>query len=73
MARRLTEIKGRRVLLNVSWFDAQVMRPRCCSSGHSQAIGCSVVRVWNDAERMEWVLLSTLPVTTAEAAFEKVD
>ncbi len=48
-------------------------RPRCCSSGHSQAIGCSVVRVWNDAERMEWVLLSTLPVTTAEAAFEKVD
>jgi Transposase DNA-binding/Transposase DDE domain len=73
MARRPTDIKGRRVVLNISWFGAQVMRPRCYNGSQSQSINCSVVRVWNDAEQLEWVLLSTLPVTTAEAAFEKVD
>jgi hypothetical protein len=71
-ARRLTEIDGKDVMLNVSWFDADIARPKGCSPGR-QSIGCSVVRVWNEAEGLEWVLLSTLPVITAQAAFEKVD
>lgn len=73
MARRITEIDGKEVPLDVAWFDAEIMRPRRCANVRSQLIGCSVVRVWNDAEKLEWILLSTLPVTTAEAAFEKVD
>jgi hypothetical protein len=73
MARRITEIDNKDVPLDVAWFDAQLLRPRRCGSGRSQSIGCSVVRVWNDAEKLEWILLSTLPVTTAAEAFEKVD
>lgn len=72
MARRVAEIKDKRVVLNVAWFDAQIMRPRCCA-GRCQSIDCAVVRVWNDAEHLEWVLLSTLSVRTAAEAFEKVD
>ena len=73
MARRITEIDGKDVPLDVAWFDAKIMRPRRCGNGRSQSLACSVVRVWNDAEKLEWILLSTLPVKTAEDAFEKVD
>jgi Transposase DNA-binding/Transposase DDE domain len=72
MAQRVTEVKGKDVSLTVSWFDTKIKRPAACGPG-SLSIACSVVRVWNDAEALDWILLSTLPVTTAQAAFERVD
>ena len=60
------------VVLCVSWFDTDIKRPRKCGPGRP-SLGCSIVRVWNEEKKLEWVMLSTLPVTTAEAAFEKVD
>lgn len=72
MAQRVTEVKGKDVSLTVSWFDTRIKRPAACGPG-SLSIACSVVRVWNDEEELEWILLSTLPVTTAQAAFERVD
>jgi hypothetical protein len=63
---------ARTILLQVSWTALTLMPPSNRAEKHEQPQPGWVVRCWNDAEKLEWILFSTLPVLTAEDALLRI-
>lgn len=61
--------------LSVAWQPLRIRPPRAVAkhAGPDAALEVWCVRAWNTAAELEWILISTLPVTTAEQAFERLD
>jgi hypothetical protein len=55
-----------RLELSVSWLAVRLLAPRLGPWRTAPALECWLVRVWN--ADLEWLLLSTVPVTDAESA-----
>jgi hypothetical protein len=70
-----TRTKRKTFVLNVAWEAVSVKRPR--GSGAASSVQCHVVRAWNEPkdgeDRVEWVLLSTLPIRCKEEAVERLN
>ena len=70
---RIIDLDGKAVEINVSWINVLLKRPKVRSNNEVLSVPCSIIRVWNKDEDIEWILLSTIKVTTIEEAFEKAD
>jgi hypothetical protein len=63
---------ARTVLLQVAWTTVTLMPPANRPEKHEQPQAGWLVRCWNDAEELEWILFSTLPIFTAEDALRRI-
>jgi hypothetical protein len=63
-------VKAREALLNVSWTSVS-LNPTP-TSRRKQRIDLNCVRVWEEGGGIEWLLLTSLPVTSEEEALEIV-
>jgi hypothetical protein len=66
-------IDGRQVELGISWSGTVIQGAKNRKNTRNKTFSCSVVRVWNTGEKLEWILVSSIPVATEEQAWEKVD
>jgi hypothetical protein len=69
--------KSRTFVLNVAWEYVSVKRPRGSGDDAAPSIRCHIVRAWNEPrngeDKVEWILLSTLPVLDKEDAVERLN
>lgn len=63
--------------LNIAWQQVLVERPRGSGDDSKPGILCHIVRAWNEPgageDKVEWVLLSTLPVLSEKDAVERLN
>ncbi len=75
---KVIEIRGkdgkakRETTLNVSWGKATVLPPAIREKKFAP-IEAWYIRCWNEAEGIEWILHSSIPVVSVEDASEKID
>lgn len=85
-ARKQIQLRGRdglpkrRIDLQVAWEELRICAPRLGPERQEAPIDGWCLRCWENPEHtpagaksLEWILLSTLPVTTAESALEQLD
>ena len=69
--------KSKTFVLNVSWESVSVKRPRGSGNDVVPSIACHIVRAWNEPkdgeDKVEWILISTLPVLNAEDAVTRLN
>jgi hypothetical protein len=75
---RLHERPARQAFLQVSWAAVLLLPPKNGGALHKQAVEAWVVRVWepeppDGQEPLEWLLLTSVPVESAEQAWQCVD
>ena len=65
------DTKPKEVEMSVSWGEVKVCPPKRVGS-NAQAVKLWLVRCYNEKEEIDWVLYSTIPVSTLEEAKEKI-
>lgn len=70
--RRREDTVVKQIDLTVAWGKVSILPPaRVGQKGHS--IDLWVIRAWNEEEKLEWILLSTLPICNLADADEKIE
>lgn len=69
--RRQGDSKPKEVTMNVSWGEVEVSPPKRISN-KAGPVKLWVVRCFNEEEKIEWVLYSTISVSDLEEAIEKI-
>lgn len=67
--RKRDETKKRDITINISWASTITLTP---SESVDEEVEVSVIRCWNEEEKIEWILYSTIKVNNNEEALEKV-
>lgn len=70
--RRKGDSTHEEILMSVAWGEVKVYPPKRISSKH-EPLTLWVVRCFNEEEGVDWVLYSTIPVTTLAEALEKIE
>jgi transposase-like protein/DDE family transposase len=65
-------VPARIVELKVSWETIEIQPPQL-EKKDRKPISAWCVRCWNDEEKLEWILISTIPVLNNSSAIEKAD
>jgi hypothetical protein len=70
--RKQGESKIREIDLKITWEEHVVLQAPARIKTQSDPVVVSVIRCWNEEEKLEWILYSSIKVTTLEQAIEKV-
>jgi hypothetical protein len=72
------QVKARSADVRISWGSLRLLPPRSPQQSEQRPLVVWVVHVWEPAppegiEAVEWILLTSVPVSTLEQAWERVD
>ncbi len=72
------QVKARTADVRISWGSLRLLPPRSPQQAEQRPLVVWVVHVWEPAppegiEAVEWILLTSVPVSTLEQAWERVD